>query len=386
MIVLLALLSAFIPLSIDLYLPALPQMSKKLGTSVALVNLTLIVFFVFYAICMLLWGPLSDKYGRKRILRIGLAIFCLGSIGCALSSNIYQLILFRGLQAIGGSGATSVSMAIIKDMYAGKQRETVLAIVQAMIILAPVVAPILGAQILRFTTWHGIFWTLAGIGFCALFLSILLEETNKNPFKGSVLQVISRIPVVLKNPGFSLLLLTFSMITIPLMAFVASSSYIYINGFGLSEQEYSYFFASNAIFGFIGPLLYIHLIKYFQRRTLIIGSYSIVALSGILILNLGNMSPWLLAACLYPSTLCIMLVRPPTANLMLDQQEGDTGTASSLIACYGLLNGSLGMFLISLNWPSFTVGLGTLNLIIGILCGASWLVLSKKPFIKQIAD
>ena len=386
LVVLLAMLSAFIPLSIDLYLPALPGMSKTLNAPVDQVNLTLTVFFVCYAFGMLIWGSLSDKYGRKTILRTGLVIYCGASVGCALSGGITQLILFRALQAIGGSGATSVSMAIVKDVYRGRNRETILATVQTMVIIAPVIAPVLGAFILKVTSWHGIFWTLSVFGIIAVALSFLLQETLVERTPGNPLRVISRLFVVLKNPGFSLLLLTFSMTTIPFLAFIASSSYIYINGFKLNAQEYSFFFAANAVFAMLGPMIYIRLSMWLSRRTIIIACFGAVILSGVLLLAVGDLLPLIFALSMIPATMGNTMGRPPSANLMLEQQDSDTGSASSLIAFSGLTFGSIGMLIISMKWSSYIFGLGILNIVCGCLSEILWLTISRRSIIRQVSN
>ena len=154
--------------------------------------------------------------------------------------------------------------------------------------------------------------------------------------------------MVIKNPGFTFLLLIFSTAIIPLMAFVGASSYIYIEGFGLSEQAYSYFFALNALCAMFGPILYIMLSKRFKRGSLITTGFSIIAACGCFLYYLGDISPWMFALILIPSTMSFTLLRPPSANLMLEQQQGDTGSASSLIVFFSLLMGSIGISLISL--------------------------------------
>jgi DHA1 family bicyclomycin/chloramphenicol resistance-like MFS transporter len=164
LIVLIALLSAFVPLSTDLYLPALPGMSRYFNASADLINLTLIGFFVFYSFGTLFWGPLSDKYGRKPILLIGLSLYVAASILCANAWNVYSLILFRILQAVGGSAAGAIAMAMVKEVFEGRRRESVLALVQSMVLISPALAPVLGAFLLGFTSWRGVFWILAGIG------------------------------------------------------------------------------------------------------------------------------------------------------------------------------------------------------------------------------
>ena len=123
-----ALIASFPPLSTDLYLPALPTMSQQLNCSVWEVNLSIVVFFIFVSATSFIWGPLSDKYGRKRMLLIGVPLFILSSIFCMLSQNVYQLIVARILQATGAGAAMAVNLAIVKDVFPGKKREKTLAL------------------------------------------------------------------------------------------------------------------------------------------------------------------------------------------------------------------------------------------------------------------
>src|SRR5512136_2177924 len=173
LIVLIALLSAFVPLSTDLYLPALPTMSKNLQAPAEQINLTLSAFFVLYSVGMLVWGPLSDRYGRKPILLIGLSVYVFSSGLCSIATSVTALIVFRALQAAGGSAAGAVASAIVKDTFSGRQRESVLAIVQSLTMLSPAVAPMFGAILLSVTAWRGVFWTLTGIGVLALLGGLL---------------------------------------------------------------------------------------------------------------------------------------------------------------------------------------------------------------------
>lgn len=380
---LIALLSAFVPLSIDMYLPALPGMADYFNVSVDMANLTLILFFLFFGAGTLFWGPVSDKYGRKPILLIGLSIYILASILCAGSQDMYHLIAFRVFQAIGGSAATAVGTAMVKDVYSGREREKILAVVQSMVVISPAVAPILGALLLTFTSWRGVFWTLEFIGFLALAGSFALEETIYKCYLGTVFQAIGRLGVVLKNPRFMSLIGIFSLISVASMAFVASSSYIYIDGFGLSGQMYSYYFAFNALGLIIGPLLYIHLSGWFDRGSIITACFTVVAICGFLVCLFGNLMPLAFAILMVPASLAGSLVRAPGTYMMLEQQQEDTGSASSLISCFGFLTGSIGMLLVSYNWGNMIIALGALNLLTGLTCLILWLRVSKKPFIKD---
>ena len=386
LVALIAFLSAFVPLSTDLYLPALPGMALYFDVSADLANLTLILFFVFFAGGMLLWGPLSDKYGRRPVLLAGLAIYTAASLGCAASSDIHHLIAFRILQAVGGSGAFAVATAMIKDVFDSKSREPILATVQSMVLISPMAAPVLGALLLKFVSWKGVFWTLALIGLVAIAGSLALVETIDQRNTGSMAQALGRIFKVAKNPGFTSLLILFSLPGISVMAFIAESSYIYINGFGLSPQVYSYYFAVNAMGMISGPMIYMRISRRRRRRSIIVASFASIMASGILISSFGGFQPWLLAMALLPATISASCVRTPATNLMLEQQRGDTGSAAALMSCFGIFMGCVGMVVISLNWTNPILVLGMMNSIVGLACGALWLSISTKEYVKQVPE
>ena len=384
-VVLIAFLSAFIPLSTDLYLPALPRMAENFNAAPSLINLTLILFFLFYAAGTLVWGPLSDKYGRKRILVIGLVLYTIASALCALSGNVYQLIIFRVIQAIASGAATSVAQAVVKDSYFGRKRVSVLALVSSMAMISPIVAPVVGALILRFTSWRGVFMVLTVVGLLITIAGIAMEETIEERYEGTIIQSLGRLGIVAKNPGFVTLLFTFSLMGIPMMSYISSSSYIYVSQFGLSEQVYSYFFAANAFFMVIGPMLYMKLSQYFKANSIISASYVITCISGLLISTIGNQSPWIFALSLLPATLFGSITRPPTANLMLEQQKGDTGAAVSLMSCTFTVFGSIGMIIISLNWANRIRVMGLMYLVLALISLGLWIPISKKSFVQKVS-
>ena len=363
LIVLIALLSAFVPLSTDLYLPALPTMGQHFNSDVTQINLTLTVFFVFYAFGTLVWGPLSDRYGRKPVLLAGLSIYVAASALSAMAWTVPSLIAFRALQAIGGSSAGAVATAIVKDVYSGQRRMSVLAIVQSMVLISPAVAPILGAFLLQVTSWRGVFWVLAVIGVIAVGGTLLFEETITERSTGRVLQSLLRLGKVLQNRSLTPLLVIFSIANLSGAAYIASSTFIYQDGFHLSEQAYSLYFSLNALGMISGPMIYLRLYRRFNTETILRGCYITILLAGVLVFFFGNTSPWIFALCILPSSIAGSCSRAPSTNLMLEQQQGDTGSVSSVIGCTGLLMGSLGMTLISLPWDNMIVALGTMILI-----------------------
>jgi MFS transporter, DHA1 family, multidrug resistance protein len=375
---LIALLSAFVPLSTDLYLPALPGMSEHFQVPVDQINLTLTVFFICYSLGTLVWGPFSDRYGRRPVLLVGLSIYVLASVLCANAWDVRGLILFRALQAAGGSAAGAVATAVVKDVYTGRKRESVLAVVQSMVLISPAVAPVLGAFLLKVTSWRGVFWILTVIGAVALLGSLAFNETIlvRNT-TGRVTQNLGRLGKVLQNRGFTLLLFLFSLGSISSLAFIVSSTYIYQNGFHLSSSAYSFYFSLNALGMIAGPMIYLRLSPRFHPESIIRACFLTIAISGVLVCLLGNLQPWIFALCILPSSIAGNCMRPPSANLMLEQQKGDTGSVSSVMGCTGLLMGSLGMQLISLNWANTILALGGMTFTTAALGLFFWPVVIK---------
>ncbi|SHK44826.1 MFS transporter, DHA1 family, bicyclomycin/chloramphenicol resistance protein [Clostridium cavendishii DSM 21758] len=383
-VVFITFLSAFIPLSTDIYLPALPRMAEYFSTSASMINLTLTLFFIFYAIGTIFWGPLSDKYGRRAILIIGMSIYTISSLLCIFSTNVYQLILFRILQSIGCGAATAVATAIVKDVYSGQKRVTILALVQSMGMFSPIISPVIGAAILSILSWRGVFIVLAILGLATLVGSIAMEETIDERNTGSIIKSIGRLGVVAKNKSFMSLLVTFSIMSIPGMSYITASSFIYVNGFGVSEKVYSYYFAANAIFFMIGPLVYIKLAKHINSNLTITISYIVSGISGLLLCIIGNLSPWVFALVLMPASFFGSLVGPPRTNLMLEQLDGDTGAASSLMSCAFTIFGSIGMFMISLNFTDRILVMGLMYMIVSLIGLLLWINIYKKPYIKPV--
>ncbi|MFA0086837.1 multidrug effflux MFS transporter [Vibrio sp. 10N.261.51.F12] len=383
MLFFLVIISAFPPLTIDLYLPALPQMVSIFNTDQAMVNLTLSSYFVTYAVGLLFWGPLSEKFGRKPVLLTGIGGYMIASIFCAMAGNIEQLIGARVFQAFAGSAITVVATAIVKDLYEGREREKIMATIMSLVIIAPMVAPVIGAFLLQVASWRMMFVTLAVFGAFASVLAFCYKETLETKYDGSMLRSWGRLGVVLKNRRFIVLLAIFSVTPMALMAFLAAGSYIYINGFGLSEQEFSYAFAFNALCASFGPAIYMKVSRRISVQKIITMCFLLLAVAGVLTITIGATSPWVFAGIAAPATLMVITMRVPGTNLMLDQQDHDTGSAVALIQFFAMICGSLGMMLVSIRPEALIENLGLIQLGVGLTGGILWVLVRHRPFVTE---
>jgi len=377
----LAFLNAFVPLSTDLYLPAMPVMARHFNATPDELNFTLLAFFFLFAVAMLVWGPLSDRYGRRPILLAGAAAYTAASVLCALSGSIGMLVVWRSVQAVGSGAISAVSMAIIKDTFKGRVMENVLAAVQTMTVLAPMVAPVLGGFLLTFTTWKGTFWVLSACGTAALLGGLFLKESLEAQGEGTLLSALGRIGAVLAVPRLLRLLLLFAVAHMAFMPFLATSSYIYQNMFGLSPQAFSLFFAANAVCSLLGPLAYIRFLRDLPKREFVAACFGATAMAGVALLLFGGKSAAAFALSFAPVSLCAGAVRPYGTMLMMNQLDSDNGTVAALIGSFNLTLGSIAILLCDLPWPDFITADGGIALGAGAFSLLCWLRLcSRKAF------
>jgi len=378
LIIYLAFLNAFVPISTDLYLAALPGMTEVFSCPRWMADLTISGFMLFFALSMLIWGPLSDRYGRKPALTVGLALYAAASVLCLVAVNIYMLVAGRVLQAIGSGAVCSVSMAIVKDVFKGEAVEKVLVWMQTMSTLAPMLAPVLGAVLLKVTSWRGLFVTLLCCAVAGLALLPALKETLRNPTDGNCFAAMKRVAVVLKNPSLTRLLLLFSISAMPFMAYLTSSAFIYIRFFGLSEQKFSFFFAANAFCSVIGALAYSCFFRYLSRRAFISMVFAAMTASGIGLFMAGEAGPEHFLLLYLPLTFFAAASRPLATLLIFSQQDTDNGTVAALIGCGALSCGSLSMMICSLPFPSPVLPVAGMATGIGVLCLVLWLIIDGK--------
>lgn len=244
-LVVLSILMAFTSLSTDIYLPAIPKMEQELQANV---ELTITSFLLGFAFGQLIWGPISDKYGRKKILFIGLIIFTIGSLGCGMSTNINQIVFWRAFQAFGGCTAPMLSRAMVRDRYTGSKVAEMLSTLMITMAIAPIIGPLLGGQIIKYTSWHYIFYLLTVIGVLMLGMVLFLPETKQT--KGvttSLKTAFANYKLLLINRRFMLYSLTVTFFYVGVYAFIAGSPFVYINYFHIESENYGWLFSCNIV-------------------------------------------------------------------------------------------------------------------------------------------
>lgn len=378
-IVLIAFMNMIVPLSLDMYLPAVPHMTAAFDTTEQVVNLTLVGFYFFMAVGTLVFGPLSDKYGRRGLLVFGTLVYTVFSAGCAMATSIWLLIAARVFQALGAGCMIAISTAMIKDCFDSRARNSILAVVQAMAVIAPMVAPIIGAFIITHAGWRATFWVLAAFGAMSAVALCFLKETlpASERYSGSVVGSLGLLVEVGRNPSFTLFLCAAAMLAAPYMGYVAVCSYVYIDFFGLSETTYSYYFAVNSAAAILGPILYVALSRRLTPRRMMQACIAVAALCGVLLLAFGSLLPLAFLLCFLPFTIVESVLRPMSTAVLLNQQDKDTGSASSLINCVHTVLGSMGMVLAPVLSANYVHGLGTLIVLFVAVALVLWTIVLR---------
>ena len=245
-IVILSLLMATTSLSTDIYLPAMPEMAKELQGNA---ELTITGFLIGFALAQLFWGPISDKFGRKIPLYIGVVLFTIGSVGCAFASSMPELVAWRVFQAFGACVGPMLSRAMIRDLFERSKAAAMLSTLAIVMAAAPIVGPLVGGQLVVLSSWRAIFALLVLIGII-MFVSVMFlpethDESRRN--KGPISKNFKNYAVLLKNWGFMKYTLCVTFFYIAAYAFIAGSPHVYIDLFGVAPEHFGYLFGLNII-------------------------------------------------------------------------------------------------------------------------------------------
>ncbi|MCA1711852.1 MAG: multidrug effflux MFS transporter [Actinobacteria bacterium] len=353
LVLLLGALSAFGPMSLDMYLPGFPVLARDLHTTAAPVQLTITSCLVGLAAGQVLAGPLSDRFGRRRPLVAGLLLYAVASLLCAGAPGIGALVGLRLLQGLGGSAGIVVARAVVRDLYSGIEAARFFALLMLVNGLAPILAPLFGAQVLHVAGWRAVFVVLTGFGLLlAVLVSLGLPETlppeRRQP--GGVRSTLGTFGRLLRDRAFLGCALSAGFVFGSLFAYIAGSSFVLQTKYGLSPQTFSLVFGGNA-FGLIAAS---------QVSARVVGRYGPRALltTGIVISAVGA-AALLLSVLLdfglpavLPSLLLVVmsvgLVAPNAAALALAGHPRTAGSASALLGLAQYIVGGLAAPLVGL--------------------------------------
>ena len=351
--IVLGLLSAIGPFAIDMYLPALPAIAADLKASTSMTQMTLMVFFLAFGICQIIYGPISDMVGRKPPLYFGIVLFVIGSIGCALSPGIEWLIAFRFIQGLGASAVMVIPRAIIRDLHTGVDATRLMSLVMLVFSVSPILAPLTGSALIVPFGWRAVFVAVmfaAALSF--VLVAFVLPETRppEERVEVSVRSVLDGFGILLRDWRFLGLTFIGGFGMASFFAFLASSSFIYIGHFGLTPTQYSLTFSVNAI-GFIGASQFSAVLasRFGVARVVAVAVSIFAALSLMLfVLTLAGVdSLAVLIVMLFCAFAWLGLVIPSTMVLSLEEHGPIAGMASALGGTLQMVTGGVMIVIVS---------------------------------------
>jgi len=332
-IIILSLLTALEPLCIDLYLPGFLMISEAFSTSVSSVQISLSTFLGGFAVGQLLWGPLADKFGRKKPILISLVIFIIASIACIYVKTIEQLWVVRFIQAIGGCGGVVISRAVVTDYFDKTKTLKIFALLALIMGVAPIMAPSIGNGVLHLFSWQGLFWAMVLLGvFLLLFTLFFLPETHKREVRQSNGNVFKSYWEIFKVRKFLVYSLIAGIANGALMIYVANGPFLIMEKGGFSGNMFSLIFSINAFGLMVASFLtsivqkYIPTNKIVKHALLFMSIISVILLAAMYM----NVSMIIIFCILFFFVFPLGILLPATTELAITPFTNNSGTASAL--------------------------------------------------------
>ncbi len=345
-IAVLGMLTAVTPLSIDMYLPAMPGLAREFAVDPAYVQYSLSLFFLGLAAGQLTYGPISDRYGRRPVLYFGLGLYLFACVACALSESVGMLIAARAVQGFGAAAGPVMSRAIVRDRFHGSKAASVMSFVVMVMATAPLLAPLVGGLVLKFAAWQGIFWLLCVYALmCLVALAVLLGESHppqrRVRDRSLLAQYVGYLALLRRGP-IALFLLCGGLMFGALFSYVAASSFVYIDQFGIDESLFGFYFGANVFAMLIGTATNGRLVMFLGYR-LLLGVAVLNTLACSLVLLATTLSGfggfWGVAIPLFFLLSTVGVAGANTVAGLLDLAPDAAGAASAL---FGVVQFSCG--------------------------------------------
>ena len=351
---LLGALAAFPPLVTDMYLPALPVMTAEFQTTASAVQMSLATCILGLAVGQLVFGPLSDKWGRKPLLKSALLLFILATVAILFSPTIEMLNICRFFQGLGGAGGVVLSRSVATDCYSGRELAKSLAIIGAINGIAPVTAPVIGGLFSEAIGWKGIFGILLAIGVLLYVVSIPFREshTSEKHYAGSLTSLFIQAGILFKNSVYVRYVLIFGMANAALFGYISSASFIIQNDFGLSELMFGILFGINSMAIGSGSILSL---KFKQITNAIhVGSAGMFGCSVLQLCNYNlGFGFWGYEILVFIMLFSVGMVFTSSTTLAMTEGKSKIGWASAIVGAAGFLFGGI---------VTPLVGLGTIQI------------------------
>lgn len=373
----------------DMYMPALPILIRKFGVSAATLNITLNAGLAATAVGTLVGGSLSDKYGRKGILIIGILLNVVFCIVCAGANSVLMLSIGRAFACLGSGFVVTVANAMIKDSFAGDTFKKAMSITQAMAIVGPILGPSIGALVINLFSWRAIFLFLGGVTLLASIPLFIAKETcpPENRQQLSVIEATTGLFRILKDKSFTLFLAIITVISLPVWACISVSSYIFIDDFGLTNTMYGVFYALSMGPAVFAPFIYIYLDKKMKARRIVECCIFVTLAAGVAMVLFGGASPVIFLLIAIPISITEGIIRPLGSIVLMNEYENQVGVVSAMTNFVSTLAGIIGTFFATLAWGSYTTGLGIIFVGCTVITIAFWIcIVRNRCFAKSLFE
>lgn len=354
LILILGMLTAIGPFSIDMYLPAFPDIAKGLDTTIARVMLSLSSFFIGISAGQLIYGPLLERFGRKKPLYFGLIIYIVASLGCALSPSVDALILLRLLQALGGCAGMVAARAMVRDFFEVKENARIFSLLMLVVAVSPIIAPTLGGYITALFGWQSVFIILMAMALVILIgVHFYLPESKKpdSSFSLKPRPIVTNYLSIIKHPQFYTYALTGAIAAAGLYAYISGSPHVFMEIYKVTEQQYGWIFALIAM-GLIGAAqINTVLLKNYSSDQIIKVALSCqciigVILAGITYAGLGDL--FITIFLIFSFLCCQGFIFPNSSALSLAAFGHNAGSASAMMGAIQMSIGAVASAMVSI--------------------------------------